>query len=221
MYLSRIALNKRLRKSLQAIAFPQMMHAAVLDSFPPSSQLNEKVGSRILWRLDTIGADTYLYVLSEEKPDFSHIIEQFGWPASNQSWETKEYATLLERIGIGQKWQFRLHANPVHTVKGKIYAHVTVEQQKQWLRDRAEKNGFSFLEFENDNESYDMFDVIHRDTIKFKRKPSDSNHVVLSVATFEGSIIINDVDQMKHALCFGIGRAKAYGCGLLTLAQFK
>jgi CRISPR system Cascade subunit CasE len=221
MYLSRIALNKRLQKSRQAIAFPQMMHATVLDSFPPSLVTEKDRDARMLWRLDTIGNDTYLYVLSERKPDFSHIVEQFGWPTSNQEWETKDYTPFLERLEAGQKWQFRLQANPVHTVGGKIYAHVTVDQQKQWLRDRTEKNGFSFLKLEWNGESHDMFDVIYRDTIKFKKRPSDASHVILSVATFEGNMVINDAEQVKHALCSGIGRAKAYGCGLLTLAQIK
>jgi CRISPR system Cascade subunit CasE len=39
------------------------------------------------------------------------------------------------------------------------------------------------------------------------------------VAVFEGVLQISDESLFKAALTNGIGRAKAYGCGLLTLAN--
>jgi CRISPR system Cascade subunit CasE len=216
MYLSRVAINKGLRKSRQALAFPQMMHAAVLGSFPPNENAEDK--KRVLWRTDTIGENAWLYVLSEDTPDFSHIVEQFGWPKSNQEWETKDYKTLLDKLEPGQHWRFRLHANPVRTVDGKISA-LAVDGQKKWLSERAEKNGFSLATVDFDNETYEAFDVIHRNLLRFKKRPTDSAFVVLSVATYEGELIVKDAELFKRALCQGIGRAKAYGCGLLTLAK--
>ena len=221
MYLSRIAINKQLRKSRQALAFPQMMHAAVLGSFPPAITYEAGSGSRLLWRIDYFDGQTWLYVLSETKPDFQHIVEQFGWPDSEQAWETKEYDSLLKKLENGQKWHFRLHANPVRCIEGKRLPHVTVEQQKQWLKDRAETNGFSFGIFEIEGKNYEAVDVVYRNTLQFKKLPSDKTRVTLSVATFEGILIVEDVDKLKQSLCSGIGRAKAYGCGLLTLAYEK
>jgi CRISPR system Cascade subunit CasE len=222
MYLSRVAINRRLRKSQQALAFPQMLHAAVLDSFPPSLTNEKKTAdSRILWRTDYFGENIWLYVLSENPPDFTHIIEQFGWPNSGQQWETKDYSVLMERIAIGQTWQFRLHANPVHTVDGKIYSHVTIDQQKQWLCDRALKNGFSFSQIEAAKDAYDSFEIVYRNHLRFKKHPRDNTWVTLSVATFQGHLVVEDVQKLRHALCFGIGRARAYGCGFLTLANPK
>jgi len=222
MYLSRIAINKRLRKSQQALAFPQMLHAAVLDSFPPNLTDSDKAANaRVLWRADYIGENVWLYVLAEQKPDFTHIIEQFGWPDSEQQWETKDYDSLLARLETGQTWHFRLHANPVHMVDGKIYAHVTIDQQKKWLRDRAQKNGFSLIQIESGDDTLDALEIIYRNTVRFKKRPGDNAHVTLSVVTFEGHLSIEDPEKMRQALCFGIGRAKAYGCGLLTLAKPK
>ena len=221
MNISRIAINKRLRKSRQALAFPQMMHAAVLDCFPP--KLDDTIGDndRILWRIDNIGEHVWLYVLSPAKPDFRHIIEQFGWRDSEQSWETKDYDKLLDRLEKGQRWHFRLHANPVKTLEGRIVPHTTAGYQMEWLKERANKNGFSFGCVEIDGKEYDDCDVIYRNILKFKKTPSDNTHVTLYVATFEGTLIVEDVDLLRHALCCGIGRAKAYGCGLLTLANTR
>jgi CRISPR system Cascade subunit CasE len=220
MYLSRIAINKGRRKSRQALAYPQMLHAAVLNSFPPGvKESADSRSGRILWRADYFGDSTWLYVLSETKPDFNHIIEQFGWPESEQRWDCGDYTPLLNRIEPGQIWTFRLHANPVRTVKDKHYAHVTVEQQKNWLIARAARNGFSIPEIESAEESYPTLEVIYRNTLRFKKTASDNALVTLAVATFQGQLRVEDADIFRAALCTGIGRARAYGCGLLTLAK--
>lgn len=217
MYLSRIALNEHRRDTMAALASPYKIHAAVESSFPP----DESVKKRNLWRIDRLGNNIYLLVLSKQRPDFTHVVEQYGWPRSIQKWETKSYTSLIDQIKIGQKWQFRLRANPVHSVRqgdgiqenddakrGRVYAHVTVRQQEEWLLERAAKNGFALTE--------SSFRVIHREVIRFRKK---RRQVTLSIATYEGLLEISDVPLFICALTQGIGRAKAFGCGLLTIVR--
>lgn len=219
MYLSRIELNTRRQSTMNALASPQKLHATVESGFPHSIRKDENV--RNLWRIDKLGNELNLIVLSNGKPDFTHIVEQFGWPGAEQKWETKNYTPLLERIEAGQRWQFRLRANPVHSVKqassleeqkpakrGKVYAHVTVRQQEQWLLDRAEKYGFRLQE--------GSFCVVQREVRQFIRQ---RKRVTLGIATFEGILEVVDAALFTNTLTCGIGRAKAYGCGLLTIAK--
>lgn len=219
MYLSRIELNYRRRATIDALNSLHKLHAAIESSFPIST----KKEGRILWRSDKLGNALYLLVLSTGKPDFSHIVEQFGWPGSEQKWETKNYSQLMERIKEGQRWQFRLRANPVHSVKqagglqtqepakrGKVYAHVTVQQQEQWLLERAAKHGFILQP--------GAFCVVQQEVRRFMRK---SKPVTLGMATFEGILEVTDELLFLQALTCGIGRAKAYGCGLLTIARVQ
>lgn len=216
MYMSRIALNTNRKGTMDALASLQKLHAAVASGFPPD--IPEE--GRNLWRLDRLGRDLYLLVLSPGKPDFSHIVEQFGWPGSEQRWETKDYTQLMERIEAGQRWRFRLRANPVHSVKpttesqsqepskrGKVYAHVTVQQQERWLLERAAKYGFDLRA--------DRFSIVQQDTLQFRRQ---GKPITLGIATFEGILEVKDRTLFLGALTNGIGRAKAYGCGLLTIA---
>lgn len=204
---------------MTALASPQKLHAAVESSFPPGT--TEAEDGRTLWRIDRLGSALYLLVLSNGKPDFSHIVEQFGWPGAEQKWETKNYTRMMERIEAGQRWQFRLRANPVHSIKqtsslhthapakrGKVYAHVTVHQQEQWLLKRALRYGFSLQE--------GSFRVVQQEVRQFlrQRKP-----VTLGIATFEGILEVTDVAMFLHTLACGLGRAKAYGCGLLTIVR--
>lgn len=214
MYLSRVALNVRRRDTMAALASPQRLHAAVESSFPPGSP----VKGRSLWRIDQLANDTFLLVLSEQKPDFTHIVEQFGWPEADQKWETKNYNYLMDQIRVGQQWRFRLRANPAHSVKqsdekqsdsrGKVYAHITARQQEQWLLERAEKNGFALSE--------GSFRVVHRETRRFRRHQKT---ITLGIATFEGILEVTDLALFLRALTRGIGRAKAFGCGLLTIMR--
>lgn len=197
---------------MNALSSPQKIHAAVENSFPPDLPQN----GRNLWRIDKLNNALYLLVLSSRKPDFTHIVEQFGWPDSEQGWETKDYDSLIQQISPGQRWQFRLRANPVHSVKqsddkenksrGKVYAHVTIKQQEQWLSERAEKNGFILHSFA----------VVQQEMRKFQR---NNKPVTLGIATFEGILEVKDKTLFIQTLTKGIGRAKAYGCGLLTIAK--
>jgi CRISPR system Cascade subunit CasE len=209
MYLSRIELNQNRRETTRALSSPHVLHAALEGSFPAQG-----ADKRNLWRVDVLGHSLYVLLLSRVKPDFTHIIEQFGWPASDQKWETKDYSAFLSRIQIGQAWRFRLTANPTHSVKsadgkrGKVVAHITTEYQKKWLISRAEANGF-VLEDKG-------FDVVQSETKTFRRKDKT---VTLGVTVFEGLLTVADAELLAAALTGGIGRAKGYGCGLLTLAK--
>lgn len=215
MYLSRIALDTNRRETMKALTSPQLLHGAVEQSFHGRRQRN-------LWRIDWLGGKCYLLVLSTDKPDLSSIAEQFGHPQTELPWETKIYDQLLARLQVGQAWRFRLRANPVHSSskdkdaesgRGKVFAHVTQTQQKQWLLARAEANGFMLKE--------DAFDVVHTQWVKFHKGTDSGLEVTLHTSSFEGVLTIIDAERFRQALMGGIGRAKAYGCGLMTIASCR
>ncbi|MFD2495077.1 type I-E CRISPR-associated protein Cas6/Cse3/CasE, partial [Amycolatopsis jiangsuensis] len=58
--------------------------------------------------------------------------------------------------------------------------------------------------------------VIDRQIRRFGRGGAQ---VTISTVTFEGHLQVLDTSVMQRSLTFGIGRAKSYGCGLLTLAR--
>ncbi|OZG60841.1 type I-E CRISPR-associated protein Cas6/Cse3/CasE [Bifidobacterium myosotis] len=230
MFISRVPLNAARFSARQLMASPYRMHAAVESAFPPGS-VRESDEGRILWRLDVLAQDhsVWLYVVSPEAPDFSHIIEQAGWP-TRMEWESRDYSPLLSRIGIGQQWQFRLRANPVRKAKidkglrpkadgesvvGKIQGHVTAAQQCDWLVARAAGHGFEILPDDYDEPSVT---VSQRHQERFGR---DGKTVTLTTAVFDGRLRVTDADLFRQALCHGIGRAKGFGCGLLTVAPIR
>lgn len=206
MNMSRVILDTNRRETLRALAAPQRLHGAIESCFSGEH-------TRRLWRLDWLQDRCCLLLVSEQRPNLMPLVAQFG--TDDQPGEIRDYQPFLDRLQAGDQWRFRLCGNPVHAVSGKdggrgrLYAHVTVQQQKKWLLDRAEKNGFSLAD--------EMFDVVQSRWMDFTRQ--DKNRVVIHQVTFEGMLTVTDATLLRQALTQGIGKEKAYGCGLLTLVS--
>ena len=204
MYLSRVKINTNIRTTMKFLGSPQVIHASVESCFP-SADLTRK-----LWRLDYFQGQPCLLLLSQEKPDFTHLIDQFGYPGD--SGEIRDYQHVLERLQSGMRYRFRLCANPVYSLKsedgkrGKVVPHVTVQQQEDWLQKKCGQLGFSI----------DTAVVLQRSVKKFTRQ---KKYVTLHTAIYEGVLTIRDAEMFRKTLVQGVGRAKSYGCGLLTLAR--
>ena len=209
MYLSRIALDTGKRATMRALASPNLFHGALESCFDGNR-------GQPLWRIDMLNGVRYLLILTETETDFSSVAEQFGYSADK--WECKPYDTLLGRVAPESRWHFRITANPTYSKvdpsrpqsRGKIHAHKTPDHQRKWLQEQGEKHGFRVTDGE--------FDVVESKWLSFYRKAEEKPLKLLSV-TFEGLLQITDVEEFRHALCHGIGRAKAYGMGMMTIVS--
>lgn len=219
MYLSRVQLDVRKQETMRALASPQVIHGAVEAALGSVSALAGE-RKRQLWRIDRVADKCYLLLLSPEVPNLFLLANQFGLTVGASD-ATKSYKPLLDKIRPNQRWHFRLLANPVRSTlkdsedrmrRGKIHAHVTSAQQKEWLLSRAQTGGFALAE--------DEFEVVHTEWKKF-RKSAGAHEVVLRTATYEGILSVSDAERFTDVLTSGIGRAKAYGCGLLTIMRIR
>lgn len=218
MYLSRFEINVARRGARHLLSSPQRLHAAVLAGFPSTALRATAEARRVLWRLDQHDHSTLLHVVSPQRPDLTHLVEQAGWPTQH-GWDTRDYTPLLERLATGQRWGFRLTANPVsnrrktpESPRFQRLAHVTVAQQTAWLLERAAKLGFTIVP---GVQSEPDVAVRRRDTLRFAR---NGHTVTLATAVFEGRLDVTDPIALRSTLTGGIGAGKGYGCGLLTLA---
>jgi CRISPR system Cascade subunit CasE len=235
MYLTRFRINTARADARRLLASPQSMHAAVMSSFsdllPTASET-----SRVLWRIDrNAPAEVILFMVGPFQPDLTHLVEQAGWPAAaaagRPGWSTYRYAPFLQRLAVGSTWGFRLTANPVHQIRRKEgeptkrTAHIVPRYQLEWLVKRQGKSGFRILEKPREAllaERGDELQVVVRDQrdIDF-RKRGESGRVTIKTATYDGRLEVTDAAAFRHTLTSGLGKAKAYGCGLMTLAPIK
>lgn len=212
MYLSRVELDLTRRAAMQALVAPQKLHGAVESAFAGERR-------RRLWRLDRLGGKLYLLLLSEDQPDLAGIAAQFGPADGGGLAETRDYAPLLQRITPGSVWQFRLTANPTKSCpdhkaaqsRGTVRAHCTVEYQRQWLLQRAEKHGFALTP--------DSFTVTASRWLQFAKGGDRRHPVTLLSVTYEGVLQVTDPQMFCQLLTEGIGRGKAYGLGLMTVMR--
>ncbi len=211
MYLSRLRLDPMNRQTMRAMAEPKLFHGAIERGFAGERQ-------RTLWRLDRMGSDWYLLVISPEMPDLADAAKQFGFPNDENMCECRDYEPLLNRITNGSRWHFRLVANPVyHTPgnialgkRGKVIAHATPEHQQNWLKRKSAEHGFCLEDGE--------FLAVGEQWYRFG-KGADKKLVSLLAVTFEGALTVIDRDAFKKMLTEGLGRGKAYGMGMLTIAR--
>ncbi|MCK6095593.1 type I-E CRISPR-associated protein Cas6/Cse3/CasE [Micrococcus sp. EYE_162] len=223
--LTRMALNPATRGGRKLLSNRQAMHAAVMSAFSPDA--HDDMDGRILWRIDHDGHRHVLYMVSPVQPDLIHVVEQAGW--LGQSWDAVSYDHFLGRLARGQRWGFRLTANPVRAVarkdaRSKVVPHVTPAQQVGWLNERAAGWGFSLATPDgsgNPEESGgDHVLVSQRHDDRFGRVDGDvgrRRRVTLRIAQFDGVLEVTDAAVLRGALLSGMGRAKGYGCGLMTL----
>lgn len=198
------------------------MHAVVMGSHAPTRETST---GRVLWRLDQAGShDLQLFVVSRDRPDFTGLVEQAGWPTTS-TWDTTSYQPFLQRLDAGQRWRFRLTANPVRAVsrhvtdtgRGQIAPHKTKDHQQRWFLDRVEGWGFG-IPFNSVGAA--QVAVVSAAATDFRRRDDDAQEgrVTITRATYEGVLEVVDSKKLTEALTHGMGRAKAYGCGLMTLA---
>lgn len=219
MFLTRFRLNAARRGARKLLTSPQAMHAAVRAAFADPAD-HARGDARTLWRLDRPDPNTvYLYLVSPGRPDLTHLVEQAGWPTT-ETWDVREYDGLLNSLAEGQRWAFRLAANPTHSGRKsddaketQRFGYLRESEQVEWLAKRADQHGFAIAA---QPDGAPNLAVKNRQTLSFKRGMA---LVTLTTATFDGILEITDRSAFRRALTGGIGPAKAYGCGLLTLAR--
>ena len=214
MFISRIELDTSRGATRRAIGSMQILHAAVEGCFKAQSQAEPP--GRKLWRIDILRQKLYLLIVSPTVPDAGSLKEQFC--ARDTVCEIKDYEPFLRRIENGQRFGFRFRGNPVQSVagergsRGKVSPHVTVAQKCAWLKTKSQSCGFSLED--------DGFWLMETGNNNFCRRPGEKP-VDISFAVFEGGLTVTDANLFVTSLTQGIGRAKAYGCGMLTVVRSR
>jgi len=207
-------LNPHRRKTRAFLANPEMLHAAVECTYH-SDPLAER---RSLWRIEKEADQVTLYTVTPQVPSFEVLQEQAGW-SQQQTWDSRDYSALLDRLMAGQQYHFKLTANPTRTVtdtngKKRRKAEIGPRNQLQWLLSRAEEMGADF------GKSVDEPTAIVTKSQKLEF-PNKGNRITVISCTFEGTLTVTDPQKLQRVLVEGVGKAKAYGCGLLTLAPIQ
>ncbi len=220
MFLTRFYVDPRSRAGARCVEDPRRLHAAVYAAMPTQPVVVTQSVGRPLWRLDRDDpANPVAWIVSPERPDLDAFAEEAGRTVGGLVYESRPYAPLLDRLDEGQVYAFRLAANAVHSGRRardsndtQRFAHTTAAQQLLWLTNRAEARGFSLRKSSTGEPDVA---VVGGRRLSFRH---GEQRVTINVNDFMGHLEIRDAEAVRHTLVEGIGHARAYGCGLLTLA---
>lgn len=207
MYISQVEIDTDNRKKTRDLSHLGAFHQWVESSFP--AELTQNLRSRKLWRIDLLKGKPFLLIVSTEPPQLK-LLERYGVEGTAR---TKAYSSFLASIKTGMKARFKVTLNPVVAVKeekgerGRVKPHVTVEQQKKYLLDRAGDKGFKIREGE--------FEITDRAYVPLRK--GGQRMINLSKVTYEGILTITDAELFREVLTQGFGKEKAYGCGMMTI----
>lgn len=217
LYLSRLLLNPRSRQAQREVRDPYNLHRTLMHAFPA-----KRDQSGVLHRLDTDPRSglRFLLVQSQVEPDWSYLVEKEYLappdpfvPANNPAVKPFNLA-----LCAGQILRFRLVANPTSKKDGKRRPLLEEKERCHWLQTIGEgceekkrkSHGFKVLEMDL-RQPYTQPGHIHRDD-------QTSHKLTLNIVQFDGYLQVTDPNELLTAVQTGIGPAKAFGCGLLSLA---
>ena len=204
MFLSQLLLKRKDRRAMRLLSDVYTLHKAVMSGFAAHETV-----SRVLFRREPESSfgdgrndPVRLLVQSEVEPRWEAFSERAGGLLGS---EIRELSPTFQR---DNRLRFRLRANPVVKRDGKRRGLVRDESLEDWLRKKEERLGIRLGSFLVVDEGYVTGD-----------KESEGRRVNIKTALFEGVLWVADPDALAVAVASGVGPAKAFGCGLLSLVR--
>lgn len=212
MFLHRIHLDPRCREARRDLADPYQLHSTLCRAFSvPDRKCPE---GEFLWRLepetDSNGCPRIL-VQSRSLPDWSRIGVQ-GWLTQADPTINLKDCLKLDSLKIGQRFRFRLRANPCVTRNGKRLGLLRLEEQEKWIERKGEQHGFSLPKL-----AQERIDVRISQEQMLRGKQHTGNGIRIYSVLYDGILMVTETDKFKQVLQSGIGHGKVMGLGLLSV----
>lgn len=203
MHLTKLTLDPRSAQARRDLGDAYDMHRTLARAFVADEN---SVPVRFLWRLEAgsnAWATPVVLVQSAAEADWSALQ---ALPNYLQRPVESKRLRLEEWVEGGGFYRFRLQANPTVTRQGKRYGLVGEDEQLAWLSRQGERHGFAVEAA-----------LVTASDVLASRK-GDSRISVQRVC-FEGRLQVRELASFGRALAQGVGPAKAFGCGLLSVAR--
>ena len=209
MYLSKLLLDPAKRQVRLELANRYELHRTLLAQFEGQTRPEIK----LLYRIEEADQNIYqpitLLVQSQVAPSWQALFQR------GLLVQPVEIKTFEIQPGLGSQYYFRLLANP--TIRrasgswaGKRVEIRDAEEQKAWLARKGEGCGFKLLNM----------NAMDKGKISSQKTENGQKHIMQHQAVlFEGLLQVANPEMFIQAVMQGIGSAKGFGFGLLSLAK--
>jgi len=223
MYLARLFLNPAERNVRFDVANPEGLHKTVMRLFPKDTGPEARKAHAVLHRLDEgSGGQIMLLVQSLSKPDAASLPPRYlidlsqdpelAFSGITDNPSIRNVDEERKAIRAGDRLLFRLKANTTRKIgtksgpDGKRVHGQRVpvrgdDARLDWLRRHANVAGFAFAD------------------VRVRELQARGREVRLAGVLFDGVLEVKDPLLFRHAVETGIGPAKAFGFGLLSLSR--
>jgi CRISPR system Cascade subunit CasE len=203
MYLTKLTLNLRSAQARRDLGDAYEMHRTLVRAFAPYPQSSPP---RFLWRLE-VATDAVqnppVLIQSDAGADWS-VLERLP-NYLQRSAETKK-VELARLVRLDRRYRFRLLANPTVCRQGKRLALLKQEEHTAWIERQGAHHGFRIQ----------ALTISPHELLNSSRDGKAS--ICVQRICFEGFLEVCQTAAFEQALIAGIGPAKAFGCGLLSVA---
>ncbi|MEV0051042.1 type I-E CRISPR-associated protein Cas6/Cse3/CasE [Saccharopolyspora shandongensis] len=204
--LTQLRLNPQHRDVGRDLDDAHRMHRRVMSLFPNTLGDHARAQARILYRVEQHPIGAVVLVQSEHQPNLGALPPNYAAAATHQ------LDAVLARITTGLTVRYRILANPtrIETTEGKKKRRwLRGDDALTWWQHRATQAGLQPHTIQLTGET----------VITGRRGTHESTpRICHGTSLFDGTATIIDPDAVRHAVLTGIGKARAYGCGLLSLA---
>ncbi|PWI05757.1 type I-E CRISPR-associated protein Cas6/Cse3/CasE [Streptomyces sp. NWU339] len=216
VWLTRIIPDPRSREARRDTAGAVDLHRRLMSLFPSDAGPQARAHFNVLFRTEDTPTGPHILMQSTHQPDPTRLPDGYG------SHLTRPLDALLDALRPGLTIHYRCVANAVRkpgaTTRTAYNLPAVVPlsgaaADEWWLR-QADTCGLKPL-------------ALHSQPLDAAQglrgtRNSGAQHRVRHARTrFDGTAAIIDPDQLRTKITEGIGRGKAYGCGLLTIAPAK
>ncbi|ACU96436.1 type I-E CRISPR-associated protein Cas6/Cse3/CasE [Saccharomonospora viridis] len=167
---------------------------------PPNITTPGRVATRLLHRVERGGRE----ILAQSATPLDPTRLEGGCVIAG----TKLLDPLLDHLDNGTVVRYKITANPVHAPNRVRRPITDPDRILAWWHRTADRIGLV------------LDSTALLDTAKTSGMRRDQR-VVVQTATMEGVATIRDVDTVRDAIVLGVGHARAYGCGLLSVVPLE
>jgi CRISPR system Cascade subunit CasE len=210
---------------MRDLADPVAMHKTLLRAFPDDLGASPRKAVALLYRVDHGRTGEALLVMqSGPAPALSglpvgYFVDSRDDRLFDLGWVAHPLVEPLDAalIAVGRRLRFRLRANATRKVQtktgtdgkrrnGKRVPVVDETALYRWLVSKGERAGFRVIDAR----------LVVEPKVSGRR---GSSRVTLAGARFDGVLEVTDADRLRAAQAAGVGPARAFGFGLLSLAR--
>lgn len=203
MHLTRIWPDPRNAQARRDLSDAYEMHRTLSRAFASGDEHGQP---RFLWRLESGPSWSNPSIIVQSKTSMGTEVFDSAPTYLKKPVESKEVDEMA-LIQIGRRYRFRLLANPTVTRDGKRHGLRKDDEQLAWLERQGGRHGFSV-------------DAAVPSTSGRLEGRKGSERIIVQQVCFDGILRAADAHRLASVLTVGIGPAKAFGCGLLSVTKY-